>query len=301
MKINKYIDEKINDSTSKMYVITGANSGIGFECMKVLAYKHAHILMACRSINKAKKARDDILKIYPSSKIDILLYDQSDLNSVKAFVNELINKYPNFDGIIFNAGLYMPKKDDKTAQGIPLTIGTNFFGLYYMLKLLKPFLDNSKKKRNIVIQGSLAARRVKYKANKNLLLNDKKGLMYQYSLSKLGSMNVFYHFALNNKNDNISYMLSEPGVCYTNILRGFPLSFQKVAKGFLNIFTHSPLSGSLCACLLVSNDFKNLTAAFPNGLFAIRGKPKIRNNYNKKYYPLLISEADNILSKLNID
>lgn len=297
MKTDKYIDIFIPDLSGQIVIVTGANSGIGYQCALTLAQKHAKVVLACRNQSRAEQAKENILKIYPDGDIEILLYDQSSFSSIDEFVKNIIHKYSNFDAIILNAGIYRPQKGLKTADGFPLTIGTNFFGLYYLLKKLSPFLEESTKERRIIIQGSLAARRVKYKPNKNLLLNEKKNLMYQYALSKLGSMNVFYHFANKNTNSRIFFYLSEPGVTYTNILRGFPRSFQKAAKIFLNIFTHSVLSASLSATLLAStNCFPNGTAALPKGAFHIRGKPKVYPKFKQKCYPLMIEDTETILS-----
>lgn len=297
MKTDKYIDIFIPDLSGQTMIVTGANSGIGYQCALTLAKKHAKVVLACRNQNRAEEAKNNILKVYPNSDIEILLYDQSSFASIDKLVENITHKYSNFDAIILNAGIYRPQKGLKTADGFPLTIGTNFFGLYYLMKKLSPFLEVSTKQRRIVIQGSLAARRVKYKPNKDLLLSEKKNLMYQYALSKLGSMNVFYHFANENTNPYIFYYLSEPGVTYTNILRGFPRSFQKAAKFFLNIFTHSVLSASLSATLLAANNcFPNGAVALPKGAFHVRGKPKVYPKFKQKCYPLMIKDTETILS-----
>ena len=88
-KIDHFISHKINDCNNKTVVITGANSGLGFETAKVLASKGAHIIMACRSFERANKAKQNIISEYPNSRIDILEYDQSSFSSIDNFIVQL--------------------------------------------------------------------------------------------------------------------------------------------------------------------------------------------------------------------
>ena len=77
MKYTKYIDEHIKSLDGKIIVITGANSGIGFTLAKQILYKGGHVVMACRSLDRANKAKESLLEEFPSGKVDILQYDQS--------------------------------------------------------------------------------------------------------------------------------------------------------------------------------------------------------------------------------
>ena len=88
-RIDKYIEKNIKDVTNKNIVITGANSGIGFESMMVLAKKGANVIMACRSLKRAQNAKEKVLKEYPNALIDIIEYDQSSFESIDNFINNL--------------------------------------------------------------------------------------------------------------------------------------------------------------------------------------------------------------------
>ena len=72
--------------------------------------------MACRNIKRAEKAQEELLKIYPNAYLDILLYDQADLESIDKFAEEVKLKYQDFSGLVLNAGIFHPQRF-KTQQG----------------------------------------------------------------------------------------------------------------------------------------------------------------------------------------
>ncbi len=63
---------KIADQSEKTILITGANAGLGFEDAKFLAGKGAHIIMACRDLDKANSAKNAILMEYPNAILDVI-------------------------------------------------------------------------------------------------------------------------------------------------------------------------------------------------------------------------------------
>ena len=93
MKYKKWLDENISDLSNKNIIITGANSGIGFYTTLCLVYKGANVIMACRNLNKANKAKEDILKVVTNAKLDIIQLDLSDFNSIENFNKVLREKY----------------------------------------------------------------------------------------------------------------------------------------------------------------------------------------------------------------
>jgi NAD(P)-dependent dehydrogenase (short-subunit alcohol dehydrogenase family) len=71
MKYSKWIDKHIQDLRDKTIIITGANSGLGFECCRALLYKKANIIMACRNLEKANKAKEKD-NVLPHSTFSVL-------------------------------------------------------------------------------------------------------------------------------------------------------------------------------------------------------------------------------------
>lgn len=293
MSLTKFIN-KLPSLENKIVIITGANSGVGFECSKHILSKNGHLVMACRNIKRAEAAKEELLKIYPNGEVDILLYDQSSLESVKGLVKEIIYKYPNFWAILLNAGIYHPSNNNLSPDGLPLTIATNFISNYVFLKEIKDYLNKSNIERRIVIQGSLAGR---LKTKEASLIGPFKSKFQEYCVSKNALKNAFYETYNSNENNCIKYVLVEPGITSTNIVRGFPKWFQAIAKVFLSIFAMSAKKASLCALNgILKEDVNNGDMFIPRGLASIGGYPKLKRMKNKQFKDKYIKEVKEILN-----
>ncbi len=124
----------IPDLSGKNIIVTGGNSGLGFESVKAFAMKGADVVLASRSAEKGTKAREDIIKEFPDSRIEVMQLDLGDLESVRNFADEFSSKYKNFDILLNNAGIMMSpylKKDGFEGQ-----LGTNHLGHFALTGLL---------------------------------------------------------------------------------------------------------------------------------------------------------------------
>jgi NAD(P)-dependent dehydrogenase (short-subunit alcohol dehydrogenase family) len=132
----------IPDMTGKFVVITGANSGIGFQTAKFLYGKGATVVAACRSVDKANTALATIVDEYKEQKehgeITVLQLDLGSLESVKAFPDKLNEKYPDrkIDILINNAGIMNTPTYTRTPEGFELQVATNFLGHFALTGLL---------------------------------------------------------------------------------------------------------------------------------------------------------------------
>ena len=143
MKYQKWLDKNIDDLNDKTIIVTGANSGIGYYSTLCFLYKGAKVIMACRNLEKANKAKESLLKELPDAKIDIIKLDLSDFNSIDEFSKIIKEKYSKIDALVNNAGVYfMPKI--LTKQGYEITMCTNFLGPYYLTCFLLYILINNK-------------------------------------------------------------------------------------------------------------------------------------------------------------
>ena len=88
----------------RVAIVTGANTGLGYETALGLAQKEATVVLACRSQDKAEKAKADILKKVPNAAIDILLIDLSKLSSVREAASNFLSKYDRLDLLITMQG-----------------------------------------------------------------------------------------------------------------------------------------------------------------------------------------------------
>ena len=101
---------EIKMQDGKVFLITGANSGLGYETSKFLLEKGATVIMCCRDLIKGKKAKQELLKFNFSGKIELVELDLSDLINVKKFAESIKNKFDYLDVLINNAGIMAPQR-----------------------------------------------------------------------------------------------------------------------------------------------------------------------------------------------
>ncbi len=117
----------IPDQSGRVIVVTGANSGIGLEATRMLAGAGAHVVMACRSAERAATARDGVLASHPDATVDVMALDLADLASVAAFAGAFHERFDRLDVLVNNAGV-MALPYRTTADGFEMQFGTNHLG-----------------------------------------------------------------------------------------------------------------------------------------------------------------------------
>lgn len=118
----------------KVTIITGGNTGIGYETGLDFAKRGARVILACRDMNKANKAASEIIRLSNNNKIECEKLDLADLESVRAFAEVMKSKLTRLDILVNNAGIMMCP-DWKTKDGFEMQFGTNHLG--YFLNLYK--------------------------------------------------------------------------------------------------------------------------------------------------------------------
>jgi NAD(P)-dependent dehydrogenase (short-subunit alcohol dehydrogenase family) len=119
----------------KTFVITGANSGIGYEAALQLAGKGAHVVLACRDQAKGRTAAAAIAAAHPSASVTVMALDLADLASIRSFVDALRAAHPALHGLCNNAGVMaIPRRT--TADGFEMQLGTNHLGHFALTGLL---------------------------------------------------------------------------------------------------------------------------------------------------------------------
>jgi NAD(P)-dependent dehydrogenase (short-subunit alcohol dehydrogenase family) len=144
------------DLSGKTIVVTGANSGLGFEASRAFAAKGASLVMACRNPEKAEEALRKILVEHPRGKVELMPLDLASLASVRRFAEDLASRAQRLDVLCNNAGVMaLPRRE--TADGFEMQIGTNHFGHFALTGRLLPLLLATPGAR-IVTQSSSAHR-----------------------------------------------------------------------------------------------------------------------------------------------
>ncbi|KAF7309833.1 hypothetical protein MIND_00355200 [Mycena indigotica] len=135
----KFTAEDVPDLSGKVIVVTGGNSGVGKETVRVLLNHGAKVYMASRSQEKAESAIVDLKQLTGKEAIFLKL-DLGDLKSVKVAAEELQSKEPQLHVLFNNGGVMMPPVEDRTIDGYDLQFGTNVLGPFYFTKLVLPAL-----------------------------------------------------------------------------------------------------------------------------------------------------------------
>jgi len=152
----RWTAKNIPDQTGRRVIVTGANTGIGFEAARVLASKGAHVTLACRSLDKGQAAATRILSETPDAKVALERLDLADLRDVAAFAERYAAGADRLDVLILNAGVMVPPAS-KTAQGFELQLGVNHLGHFALTGALLPLVRATAGSR-IVVLSSTAAR-----------------------------------------------------------------------------------------------------------------------------------------------
>ncbi|RLV89839.1 hypothetical protein JA1_004964 [Spathaspora sp. JA1] len=146
-------EDKYPSLEGKVVIVTGGNTGVGYETVKSLAGStKAKLYILSRSEEKTleaiKQMQLEVAKEYNVSNRDInfIKVDLSDLETIKPAVQKFLSQESRLDLIIHNAGVMMPPVGSKSKQGYELQLGTNVVGPHLLQRLLDPiFIETSKK------------------------------------------------------------------------------------------------------------------------------------------------------------
>jgi NAD(P)-dependent dehydrogenase (short-subunit alcohol dehydrogenase family) len=136
---NHWTTDNIPDQRGRLAVITGANSGIGYEAALALAGKGAHVVLAVRSEERGRAALARIAAAHPGARAEVRPLDLADLASVRRFAEGMLRDHAALPLLINNAGV-MAIPYRRTADGFEMQFGTNHLGHFALAGLLLPAL-----------------------------------------------------------------------------------------------------------------------------------------------------------------
>lgn len=137
----KFLPEDYPDLTGKNVIVTGSNTGVGFETAKLLLKAGAQVSVIVRNLEKMKIAQEKISgEGLDTSKLDIFQADFADLTTISACADKIAAKYSKIHIVIHNAGIMAPPKGSKTKQNYELQLGTNTLAPYLLQKYLDPLV-----------------------------------------------------------------------------------------------------------------------------------------------------------------
>ncbi|KAF8922803.1 hypothetical protein EDD21DRAFT_419298 [Dissophora ornata] len=219
--------EQIPDLTSKVAIVTGANTGLGYETSLALARHGAHVFLACRDKTKAYEAMERMERelaetaphLYP--KLDFLYLDLADLRSVAQSAKDFLTKGLGLHILVNNAGMGVsPPKLSK--DGIELIFAVNHMGHFLLTQLLLPKLIECQPSRVVCVSSmahelTLPSGGIQFGT---LGQADAESPIVNYNRSKLA--NILYIKALARRltgagHDKVFVNSVHPGYCRTGI------------------------------------------------------------------------------------
>ena len=147
-------DKDIPDQRGKLALITGGNSGIGYEAALALAGKGAHVILAVRSIDKGQEAATAIKHVHSGALVEVMELDLSDLGSIRRFADIFHERFAALPLLIDNAGV-MALPYRRTADGFEMQFGTNHLGHFALTGLLLPAILSTPQARVVVVSSGM--------------------------------------------------------------------------------------------------------------------------------------------------
>ena len=268
----------IPDQSGKIVIVTGANSGIGYEATLALAHKGASVIMACRSLDKAETAAAQIRATNPKGQVIVKYLDLADLSSVAHFAEAFLIQYDRLDILINNAGV-MAIPYHKTADGFEMQIGTNHFGHFALTAQMFTLLQKTPNSRVVTVSSSV---HFIGKINFDDLNSEKSYQKWRaYGQSKLA--NILFAYELQRRSsqngDSPISIAVHPGYAATNLQNSS--SFFSFTNKFM---AQSQEMGALPTLYAATHpEIKGGEYIGPDGFLAQRGYPKKARSSGRSY------------------
>jgi len=268
MSNNKgFTEADVSKQTGKTFIVTGANTGVGFEITRVLAARGARVLLGCREQTRAQDAIAQIRRITPNADLVWLPLDLGDLDSVRTAA-EIAAKEPRIDALINNAGIMNPPLT-RTKQGFESQFGVNHLGVFALTSLLLPKLAETPGSR-VVVTSSVA--HLKASIDWDDLNADKSySKTERYGGSKLA--NALFFFELDHRlraaKSPVTAIGVHPGVASTSL--GRHMGIAQIAGPIVGLLLNSADKGAWPALLAATGKVKPGGYYGPTGFGGIRG------------------------------
>jgi NAD(P)-dependent dehydrogenase (short-subunit alcohol dehydrogenase family) len=260
----------IPDQTGRTAVITGANTGLGYETARALAGRGAHVVLAVRNVDKGKAAADLIARRYPGADVSVQELDLTSLASVHAAADALKGTHHRIDLLVNNAGVMMTPKST-TKDGFELQFGTNHLGHFALTGHLLDRLLETPGSR--VVTVSSVGHRTGRIDFADLQSAGRYSRTAAYGRSKLANLLFTYELQRRLRGRDTTALAAHPGTSSSELSRNVPRPVQLV---FNRLEMQDAEMGAL-PTLRAATDPSALGGQYygPGGFLEMRGHPKV--------------------------
>jgi NAD(P)-dependent dehydrogenase (short-subunit alcohol dehydrogenase family) len=258
-------------------VITGANSGLGFETALALARKNATVVMVCRSFERGCDARDSVREQAPDAQLDMRILDLASLQSIRAFAESFLASYDRLDMLFNNAGM-MATPRWETEDGFEMQFGVNHLGHFALTGLLLPALLQTPGSRVVTVTSWGAYfGRIDFD---NLVKPQWYNRYVAYNRSKLANLLFAVEFQrlLTAAGANTLSLAANPGLAETKLQQNTVDNSDSrlerlIYRTVLPLFAHSQYMGSLPQLYAATMPDVRPGGFYSTSLLHIRGYP----------------------------
>jgi len=264
--------ERLGDLSGRRILITGANSGIGFEASRVLAGKGAQLLWICRNPEKAEAAARALRQEHPRVQLTTFIADLSDLDTVRTAADDVADAVDGLDAVINNAGIMMVPERKLTAQGFELQLGVNHLAHFALNAWLFELVEAAGGRLVAVSSGAHKAGGFDFD---DLMWEEGYGPVKAYCRSKLANL-LFVREAcrrLEAAGSSVRAYATHPGYADTNLQTTGPSSLWGKVMGVTNKLVAQSAERGGWPLVLAAVDEAARPGAYygPTGLFESRG------------------------------
>eukprot|EP00180_Rhodochaete_pulchella_P000159 Plantae.Rhodophyta-Rhodochaete_pulchella.ctg1105.p1 GENE.Plantae.Rhodophyta-Rhodochaete_pulchella.ctg1105~~Plantae.Rhodophyta-Rhodochaete_pulchella.ctg1105.p1 ORF type:complete len:358 (-),score=43.25 Plantae.Rhodophyta-Rhodochaete_pulchella.ctg1105:693-1658(-) len=216
------------DLKDKEYMVTGANSGIGYFAALALASRGASVHMVCRNPDKGRTARDEIVKESGNSHVELHVCDMSSISQIKKLAVDYEASMRPLHGLVNNAGC-MVQQFSKTSEGVETNFATNSLGPYVLTKMLLPVLLKHADGRVVFVSsGGMLSEPLKIRDVE--MENEAFNGTDQYARNKRQLVVLAEELSRRHKENGIKFFSMHPGWCDTASLAEAMPSFHERFK-----------------------------------------------------------------------
>jgi NAD(P)-dependent dehydrogenase (short-subunit alcohol dehydrogenase family) len=244
MQKEKWTEANIPDLNGKVIIVTGGNSGLGFESVKAFAQNGAKVVLTSRTKEKGESAKNKIGKV--NGEIDVMLLDLKKFVSIEQFARDFKQKYIRLDVLMNNAGIMMTPYF-KTNDGLEGQIGVNHFGHFKLTGHLLDMIMNTPGSRVINVSSN-AHKQGKMDFDDLQFENNNYSPLKAYGRSKLANLLFTYELQrfFETKDADSKAIAAHPGSSRTNLARYIDNKFWfKLIWPFFRLLTQNQEKGAL--------------------------------------------------------
>jgi NAD(P)-dependent dehydrogenase (short-subunit alcohol dehydrogenase family) len=269
-------EANIPSQQGKLAVVTGANSGIGWNTALELARAGAEVVLTARTGEKGQDAVDRVRRQLPKARVRFDLLDLASQRSVRAFAAKVASG-PKLDLLVNNAGVMRLPRRQVTEDGFEMQFGTNYFGPFALTLLLLPVLLRAPSPRVTTVSSGAANMGLKKINFDDLQWERSYGPWKAYCQSKLADLMLMLELARRSKaaGMNLVSNASHPGYARTNLQTSGPgRELNLVERAFTTFTSHDAAHGALPTLrAATSPEATSGTYYAPDRMFNLKGDP----------------------------